>query len=405
MDGIKLFIENNQLVAFVIIVGVYAMGDVIGTASKAWIPSTFVIACLFLLGYWTIFPKEIIAIAGLKKPLIGTLSLFLLVTHMGTTISLKELKKQWKIIVVTLTGLVGMVVFAWVICSFFIEKSYIIAGLPSLAGGIVAAVTMQEAAASKGMEVAAVLAIAMYSIQGFVGYPLTAIILKKEGNRLIKDYREGNPIESEVELIEKKSERKKIIKPTPDKYFSTAVALTKLAIIATLAMFIGQWTGGWGYFKINGIVAALIMGIVFTEIGFLEKDILKKCGCFNLIALFVMLYIFDGLKGASIEILSSAIFPMVSLIGFGVSGMGIVSIIVSRALKISPLIGIGASLTALYGFPPNFVLTNEASNAIAKDEEEKEYLMKHMLPQMIVGGFVTVTITSVIIAGIFANLL
>ena len=136
MDGIKLFIENNQLVAFVIIVGVYAMGDVIGTASKAWIPSTFVIACLFLLGYWTIFPKEIIAIAGLKKPLIGTLSLFLLVTHMGTTISLKELKKQWKIIVVTLTGLVGMVVFAWVICSFFIEKSYIIAGLPSLAGGI-----------------------------------------------------------------------------------------------------------------------------------------------------------------------------------------------------------------------------------------------------------------------------
>ncbi len=405
MDGIKLFIENNQLVAFVIIVGIYAMGDAIGTASKAWIPSTFVIACLFLLGYWTIFPKEIIAIAGLKKPLIGTLSLFLLVTHMGTTISLKELKKQWKIIVVTLTGLVGMLVFAWVICSFFIEKPYIIAGLPSLAGGIVAAVTMQEAAASKGMEVAAVLAIAMYSIQGFVGYPLTAIILKKEGNRLIKDYREGNPIESEVELIEKKSERKKIIKPTPDKYFSTAVALTKLAIIATLAMFIGQWTGGWGYFKINGIVAALIMGIVFTEIGFLEKDILKKCGCFNLIALFVMLYIFDGLKGASIEILSSAIFPMVSLIGFGVSGMVIVSIFVSRALKISPLIGIGASLTALYGFPPNFVLTNEASNAIAKDEEEKEYLMKHMLPQMIVGGFVTVTITSVIIAGIFANLL
>ena len=405
MDGIKLFIENNQLVAFVVIVGVYAMGDIIGTASKAWIPSTFVIACLFLLGYWTIFPKEIIAIAGLKKPLIGTLSIFLLVTHMGTTISLKELKKQWKIIIITLTGLVGMIVFAWGICSLFIEQSYIIAGLPSLAGGIIAAVTMQEAAAAKGMEVAAVLAIAMYSIQGFVGYPLTAIILKKEGNRLIKDYREGNPIESEVELIEKKSERKKIINPTPDKYFSTAVALTKLAIIATLAMFIGQWTGGWGYFKINGAVAALIMGVVFTEIGFLEKDILKKCGCFNLIALFVMLYIFDGLKGASIEILSSAIVPMISLIGFGVSGMMIVSIFVSRALKISPLIGIGASLTALYGFPPNFVLTNEASNAIAKDEEEKEYLMKHMLPQMIVGGFVTVTITSVIIAGIFANLL
>ena len=31
--------------------------------------------------------------------------------------------------------------------------------------------------------------------------------------------------------------------------------------------------------------------------------------------------------------------------------------------------------------------------------------MDLMLPQMIVGGFVTVTITSVVIAGIFVNLL
>lgn len=405
MDGITSFIENNQLIAFVVIVGVYAIGDIIGTASKAWVPSTFVIACIFLLGYWTIFPKEIIEISGLKKPFIGTLCIFLLVTHMGTTISLTELKKQWKIIVITLSGLVGMIVFAWGICSLFLERSYIISGLPSLAGGIIAAVTMQEAATAKGMEVAAILAIAMYSIQGFVGYPLTAIILKKEGNRLIKDYREGNSLKSDIELSEENIERKKLIPSTPEKYSSTAVLLTKLAMVASLAMFIGQWTGGWGYFKINGAVAALIMGVVFTELGFLEKDILKKCGCFNLIALSVMLYIFDGLKGASIEILSSAIFPMISLIVFGVSGMVIVSFFVSKSLKISPLIGIGASLTALYGFPPNFVLTDEACSAIAKDREEKEYLMKHMLPQMIVGGFVTVTITSVIIAGIFVNLL
>jgi hypothetical protein len=31
--------------------------------------------------------------------------------------------------------------------------------------------------------------------------------------------------------------------------------------------------------------------------------------------------------------------------------------------------------------------------------------MDEMLPQMIIGGFVTVTITSVIVAGIFINML
>ena len=36
--------------------------------------------------------------------------------------------------------------------------------------------------------------------------------------------------------------------------------------------------------------------------------------------------------------------------------------------------------------------------------EEKEYLMSKMFPPMIVGGFTTVTITSVIIASVFAKM-
>ena len=41
---------------------------------------------------------------------------------------------------------------------------------------------------------------------------------------------------------------------------------------------------------------------------------------------------------------------------------------------------------------------------LAKTPEEKDYLMSKMFPAMIVGGFVTVTITSVILAGIFAKM-
>ena len=47
----------------------------------------------------------------------------------------------------------------------------------------------------------------------------------------------------------------------------------------------------------------------------------------------------------------------------------------------------------------------EAAKALAQTPEEKQFLMDNTLPQMIVGGFVTVTITSVIIAGIFVNLI
>jgi hypothetical protein len=63
------------------------------------------------------------------------------------------------------------------------------------------------------------------------------------------------------------------------------------------------------------------------------------------------------------------------------------------------------ALTALYGFPPNYILTEEGAKAIAENQEEKDFLMGEMLPQMLVGGFTTVTIASVIIAGIFVNFL
>ena len=96
--------------------------------------------------------------------------------------------------------------------------------------------------------------------------------------------------------------------------------------------------------------------------------------------------------------------------GFGnnnvltMAGMFIVAYFVARALKISIWLGFGNCLTALYGFPFNAIITESMCKEMAATEDEREYLMAHMFPSMIVGGFSTVTITSVIIAGLFVNL-
>ena len=62
-------------------------------------------------------------------------------------------------------------------------------------------------------------------------------------------------------------------------------------------------------------------------------------------------------------------------------------------------------LTALYGFPPDAIITESTCRALGKTEDEFKYLMLKMFPSMIVGGFTTVTITSVFVAGIFAGFL
>ena len=399
----------NSLQAFIVLAFVYYAGEFIGTKTKAWIPSVFVTACLFLFGYWTFFPKNIVDIAGLGAPLGGLLAIMLCITHMGTIISIEQLKSQWKIICVTLAGLLGMVVFCWFICIPLIGRDYVIAGLPSLTGGIVAATMMNQAAAAKGLQVAAVLAIAMYAIQGFVGYPLTAIVLKKEGKILLERYHKGERgvlgnegVDSNTGNMPLKEETKKtLIPPMPEKYSTAAFVLLKLMLVAYLSTVISGWTGG----RLNAAVITLILGIAFTELGFLDKNSLQKAGSYGFLMYVLMIFVFSGLKDATPEMLLECIGPMLTIIVVGVIGMGVLSVAVGKFLNVSWRMALATSLTALYGFPPNYILTEEAAKALAQTPEEKQFLMDNTLPQMIVGGFVTVTITSVIIAGIFVNLI
>jgi len=59
--------------------------------------------------------------------------------------------------------------------------------------------------------------------------------------------------------------------------------------------------------------------------------------------------------------------------------------------------------TSLFGFPGTMVLSQEAARAAADTEDERKAFEGAILPKMIVAGFATVTITSVIVTGIIAS--
>ena len=401
----------NFVLAFIICAVAYLIGEAVSNLTKAWVPSVFVTAAVMLIGYWTIVPTEVVSDSKLI-PFGSTLGIYLLITHMGTVISLKQLAEQWKTIVVCLAGLAGMCLACWLVCIPIIGREYVIAGLPPLTGGIIAATTMQQAAAEKGLEAAALFAIAMYCIQGFAGYPLTALCLQIEGKKLVKKYRAGDVKEIDKSEIAKankleagtaaKTRKKKLIPPLPEKWNGTVMILLKLGIVAYLATYFGT-ISFWG-FKLSGAVWALVFGVLFTSLGFLDPNSLNKANSYGIVMFALMMYVFDGLKTATPELLGSIIGPMLLLIVVGVAGMAIFEWVVAKLLKIDFCLALANGLTALYGFPPNAIITENTCKAIGETPEEVDYLMSEMYPSMIVGGFTTVTITSVIIAGIFAGL-
>lgn len=395
----------SQMLALVILLLILFIGDVVAVRTKAWIPSVFISAILFLIGYWTFFPEDIVSIAGVP-PVAATMMMFLLITNMGTLLSVKELMRQWKTILISLSGILGIIVLLFGIGTLIFDLETVLVAIPPLVGGLVSALIMSEGAANAGLTSLSVFAIVIYVMQGFAGYPLTSIVLKKEGKRLLSQYRNGQlevkKDDSDSNMEDGKAELK-MFKNLPEKYNTDYFKFFRLAIVAFLAYFVSTLLAP--VVSINALVLCLLFGVIGKSIGFLEKQTLQKANGFGLAIMALMLFIFDGLKKATPSMMMEILYPLIVCIILGVIGMYIFSFLVGKVLKVSKEMAFAVSLTALYGFPADYIITNEVVNALTKDENEREALLSHMLPPMLVGGFISVTIVSVILAGVFVQFL
>ena len=89
---------------------------------------------------------------------------------------------------------------------------------------------------------------------------------------------------------------------------------------------------------------------------------------------------------------------LIGTIGILIGGAIAAKLIGWRYSKALPV-----ALTALYGFPGDFMLCEEVSRTMAKNKKEREALFKELLSPMLIGGFTSVTVASVILTGILMN--
>lgn len=397
------------IIGFTIILTILVIGDLISTATKAVIPSVFVQALLFMVGFWTILPKDIVTTAGFSN--LALLTMYLLITHMGTMLDLKQLVEQWKTVVIACAGLVGIILGCMTIGRAVFGSDIAFIATPPLTGGTVATLLMGEAAKEKGLENLIVLPILVYVGQGFVGYPLTSFMLKKEDKRLLGLYRSGSMKRAAAQADGGELEGKfRIFPHIPEKYESNTFMLLRLGFVAMLAYFtstaLNKGLAAMGAtFTIHKLVVCLIFGVIASELGFVEKKTLNKANSFGFLMTALLGYIFADLNRSTPDMVIQLLVPLCGILFFGILGMYIISFFVGKALHESPYMAFSIALNALYGFPQNFMLTHESARSMTDNQDERDFLIEQTLPKMLVGGFVTVTIASVIIAGIFIGML
>lgn len=394
----------NNIQIFCIFIGIFALADFISIKTKAWLPSLFTIAVISVIGYWCeIIPRNFFELTGISITLVYIIYYFQLI-NMGALIGLDEMKKQWKVVLIATSGLIGIVIGSVLIAGPILGFEYAIAGAPPLSGGIVAYEIVREAASRMGRNDLVTVAIAIFVLQNFIGYPLTSFLLKREGIRLKK---KGLIANNKVESFQKK----KIISEIPSKYNTTNLIIFKLSLIGVIGIFITNFINNIfpvsnGGDTISRYVILLILGILFSEIGFLDISPVKKSeisGFQNVVI--IGFSVIAGLSTTTPEILYNMIVPTMLVIISGLIGMGIISIMVGKYLGFSKEMSFAIALTALYGYPGTEILSKESVNVVAENEKEYECIISQIMPKMIIGGFTTVTFGSVFLASILINFL
>ena len=400
------------ILATFIILLIFGVGDIVATKTKAIVSMLFLSSVIFLAGFWTgILPSTLFNDSTLLS-VSGVLVCMLLV-HMGTTIKVRDFIDQWKTVVVAAVCCVAISLGIYFIGGLIIDRNYAIVGAPILSGGVVATLTMQDAANKLGLTDLAIFAALVMVVQGFVGYPVASLCLRSEAKRVRKLVETGAELKGVTATISSENApvKKRLIPPIPEKYNGANVIMAKVALIGFLATITANGVNGWiadatgSAFTISNLIFALIYGVICKELGFLEEGPMGKASADGFMLVVVTLSVFTNLGSSTPQQVLGMLWPLIVVVVTGSVTFMVLGTLVGKLVGMSWQMACAIGSTCLFGFPGTYIVTNEVVNAIAADEKEKKLMLDHMMPKMLVAGMVTVSITSVLIAGYMCNLI
>ena len=383
----------NAIQAAVVLLIIFSFGEIIANKTKAVLSTTLVIAIVLLISFWLgLTPKifEIAQISGISGTLIG-----ILLASMGTLIDFPELARQWKTVIIGFACVAAAVTAIILLGIPVIGRQMAIAGAPIFAGANAATLIMTTALNEKGLPQIASFCVLVLVTQNFIGIPIASFLLRKEARLFIGNAENIKRYAQSDENAAGDGTKRRLLQ-LPRSFDTPIILLTKLAIVAMIANYIAGLTHG----KINYLLAAMLLGVLFTELGFLEKSILIKTQSSGFIIFATTMIIFTTLAQTSPGQVISMVGPLLFCLVVGAVMVIAIGFIAGKLLKTSPYLAISLGLTCTFGFPTTMLMSQEVANAIGNTEEEKNALRNYLLPKMIIAGFVTVTIASVVVAGI-----
>ncbi len=383
--------------ALVIIVSIFAISDIISIKSKGAFSIMFTSTILFVIAFINGLPTDIFITAELYK--IGNILVSILIVHLGTTLNINSLKKQWKVIVIAISAEIGIIIFILSCGVLFYDFKTALSSISPIGGGVVATLIVHKTAELNNLNDLIIFTTLLLSASSFVGYPIASFFLRKEAKNILK-----NSINTDENISNSSNDFETIfkfsfLKRFSEKYTSPLIIFAKLVVVAFISLLISRFTNDY----INEFILCLVLGFLFKEVGFLDFDSLNKANSYGFTMIAVFTVIFQRFSTISVEIILQLLIPIFYFLFLGVIGMIVTSLIVGKKLKYSKYMSISIGVSCMFGFPGTYIIPHEVAKSVGKTKSEQELILKGIYPQMLISGFVNVTIASVIISSIIIN--
>lgn len=389
-------------VSLAVVCVIMFLGDIVSVKSNGRIPSLLIISLCFMVGFWTIFPKDVLDTSMVNS--IRQITMLFILLQVGAKFDLKQVKKDWRAVVTTLAAVVGILLLAGIFGFLIFGKESALIAIPPLTGGGMATIIMSDTAAAMGLEHLAMMATIIYVMQGFVGFPLTSLFLRREGKTLLNDLRRDSTLFAKnvtIQTSEGLNEKKTLCTIVPERYKSVAYYLSKLSILALLVVMIDLVTGKF----VNVAIPMIVIGFLAGHFGILEKDPLTKANTGGILQLALTASLMRYFAQSTPQQVIALILPVAVYLLLATVGIMLLCVPIGGKLGYSLNLSIAIGLNCFLGFPYNYVITNEVVNSLSENEEEKQYLDAILMPKMIIGSVISVSVVSALVAGVVVNFL
>lgn len=388
---------------------IFFLGDLVGALTKAKISSMFVIMMGFLVLFLTgIYPADIMTTAGFAG--VASLGQYFLLFNMGTSVDLATLRREWRTVVGAIIGMAAAIVGCCVAIPM-IGKDFALAAAPVVNGGIVATTTMVQACDEKGLAAAAALATFIYAVQKFVGTLPASNCGLSVANELVADLRAKHAADPNYSWYAEQSSKsssastKEPLWKGIKKYYTTFICLAIGATAIVLAQMIAKVFKPTPLSFINMSILCMVFGITARNTGLVPPNIMrdqaKANGFFSFLSLCTII---PSLAKIDISMLPSIGFATVVIFVL-VMAFTFIVFMLTPAWKVvgSKKLAIGIAMCQMIGYPGTELIATEITNAVAQTDEERDAVTARIQTAYVISGFTSVTILSVVIAGILAG--